>query len=429
MLGTGGGRPGLLELGSQFVRTVAVLGGFGGRDVDERLQVGRVCRRVLRLALELCFEPVDLGAGGGGLVFGGTRVALDAGEEGFDLGDAGGGAFLCGRRSGSRLVELGLELLGPAAVLGGFGAGDVEERLEVGGGDRGSVGVLLQLRLEFGGVLAGLVAGGARLVAFGLEPVGAVAMALEFGRRGIEARLEIGGGSGGSVGVLPQLGFELGGPRVGGGCDLGGVLGGLAGLLVELCFEPVDLGAGVGGLVFGGTRVALDAGEEGFDLGDAGGGAFLCGRRSGSRLVELGLELLGPGAVLGGFGAGDVEERLEVGGGDRGSVGVLLQLRFEFGGALSGLVAGGARLVAFGLEPVGAVAMALEFGRVASRRAWRSAAAVAAASVCCRSWASSSVARCPAWSAAVCAASRSPCSRSARSRCWAASAVAISASA
>ena len=204
------------------------------------------------LLVELCFEPVDLGAGGGGLVFGGTRVALDAGEEGFDLGDAGGGAFLCGRRSGSRLVELGLEVLGPVAVLGGFGAGDVEERLEVGGGDRGSVGVLLQLRVEFGGALSGLFAGGARLVAFGLEPVRAVAMALEFGRRGIEARLEIGGGGGGGVGVLLQLGFELRGA-------LSGLVGG------------------------------------------------------GVRCVKVALQPVGPVAVLGGFRGGDIGERLKVG--------------------------------------------------------------------------------------------------------------------
>ena len=151
----------------------------------------------------------------------------------------------------------------------------------------------------------------------------------------------------------------------------------------------VDLG---GLLVFGGARVALDAGEEGFDLGDAGGGAFLCGRRSGSRLVELGLEVLGPVAVLGGFGAGDVEERLEVGGGDRGSVGVLLQLGVEFGGALSGLFAGGARLVAFGLEPVSARSRwPCEFGRRVHRGALGDRrSAVAAASVCRCSWASSS---------------------------------------
>ena len=58
----------------------------------------------------------------------------------------------------------------------------------------------------------------------------------------------------------------------------------------------------------------------------------------GTGLFELGLELLGAGAVLGGFGAGDVDERLEVGGGDGGGVGVLLELGFERGGALGGLL-------------------------------------------------------------------------------------------
>ena len=157
-----------------------------------------------------------------------------------------------GRRSGSRLVELGLELLGPVAVLGGFGAGDVEERLEVGGGDGGGVGVLLEVGFEFAGALSGLVAGGARLVAFGLESVGAVAMALEFGRRGIEARLEIGGGSGGGVGVLLQLGFELRGA-------LSGLVGG------------------------------------------------------GVRCVKVALQPVSPVTVLGGFRGGDIGERLKVG--------------------------------------------------------------------------------------------------------------------
>ena len=112
--------------------------------------------------------------------------------------------------------------------------------------------MLLEVGFEFAGALSGLVAGGARLVAFGLESVGAVAMALEFGRRGIEARLEIGGGDGGGVGVLLQLGFELSGA-------LSGLVGG------------------------------------------------------GVRCVKVALQLVGPVTVLGGFRGGNLGERLKVG--------------------------------------------------------------------------------------------------------------------
>ena len=236
------------------------------------------------------------------------------------------------------MFELSPQLLRMGAVPGGFGAGDVEERLEVGGGSGGSVGVLLQLRLEFGGALSGLVGGGVRCVKVALQPVGPVAVLGGFRGGDVGERLEIGGGSGGGVGVLLELGFEC-----------GGALGGLLGLLVELFLEPVDLGAGLGGSILGSASVVLCFLKLRLELGDTVAHALhLVGRRRAG-LVELGLELLGPVAVLGGFGAGDVEERLEVGGGDRGGVGVLLQLGFEFGGALSGLVAGGARLVAFGL--------------------------------------------------------------------------------
>ena len=82
--------------------------------------------------------------------------------------------------------------------------------MEVGGGDGGGVGVLLELGFEFAGALSGLVAGGApRRVRSGVARRGRDA--LEFGRRGIEARLEIGGGNGSSVGV-PELRLECGGP-------------------------------------------------------------------------------------------------------------------------------------------------------------------------------------------------------------------------
>ena len=164
------------------------------------------------LLVELFLEAVDLGVGVGGSGVGAVGVVLCFLKLRLELGDTVAHALHVVGRCRAGLIEFGLELLGPGAVLGGFGAGDVEERLEVGGGGRGGVGVLLEVGFEFAGALSGLVAGGARLVAFGLESVGAVAMALEFGRRGIEARLEVGGGSGGGVGVLLELGFEYGGP-------------------------------------------------------------------------------------------------------------------------------------------------------------------------------------------------------------------------
>ena len=59
----------------------------------------------------------------------------------------------------------------------------------------------------------------------------------------------------------------------------------------------------------------------------------------GVGVIERRLELLGAAAVLGGFGGGDIEERLEVGGGSGGGVGVLLELGFECGARSSAAVA------------------------------------------------------------------------------------------
>ena len=427
-----GGGVRCVKVALQPVSPVAVLCGFGGGDVRSAwrsaaaVAAASVCcwswassaaalsECLADLLVELLLEPVDLGAGLGGSILGSAGVMLCFLKLRLELGDTVAHALhLVGRRRAG-LIELGLELLGPVAVLGGFGAGDVEERLEVGGGDRGGVGVLLEVGFEFAGALSGLVAGGARLVAFGLESVGAVAMLLEFGRRGIEARLEIGGGSGGGVGVLLQLGFELGGPRVGGGCDLGGVRGGLP-LCSSSCFlrRSISVLASVAWSSAARasrwtrarwasiwvTRVVARSSVAAEAARAWSSSVWSCSARV---------------AVLGGFGAGDVEERLEVGGGDRGGVGVLL------GGGLR------VRLVRCpAWSPAARASSRSVWSRsarsrcswssvvVASRRAWRSAAAVAAASVCCCSWASSSADRASA-AAVTSAAFSAACRGSAR---------------
>ena len=98
--------------------------------------------------------------------------------------------------------------------------------------------------------------------------------------------------------------------------------GALGGLLVELFLEAVDLGADPGRVVSGGR----------------------------ARLFEFTLEPVGTLAVFRRLGGGDVDERLEVGGGSGGGVGVLLELGFECGGALARLAGCGVRRVAFRLE-------------------------------------------------------------------------------
>ena len=52
---------GLVEFALEAVSAVAVLGGLGGGDVDERLQVGRRGRGLLRLLGEFALEPLHLG--------------------------------------------------------------------------------------------------------------------------------------------------------------------------------------------------------------------------------------------------------------------------------------------------------------------------------------------------------------------------------
>ena len=122
----------------------------------------------------------------GGSILGSAGVVLCFLELRLELGDTVAHALdVVGRRRAG-LIELGLELLGPVAVLGGFGAGDVEERLEVGGGSGGSVGVLLELGFELGGALGGLLG---LLVELFLEP------------------LDLGAGLGGSI--LGSVGVVL----------------------------------------------------------------------------------------------------------------------------------------------------------------------------------------------------------------------------
>ena len=85
---------------------------------------------------------------------------------------------------GVRGVEFGLQLVGAVAVLGGFGGGDVDERLEVGGIGGGLVGVLLEFPPQ-GFDLAGAVGCG------GFGGGGAVAVLRGFGGGEVDARLEV----------------------------------------------------------------------------------------------------------------------------------------------------------------------------------------------------------------------------------------------
>ena len=195
--------------------------------------------------------------------------------------------------------------------------------------------------------------------------------------------MEVGGGGGGGVGVLLELRFECGGAVVRGG--FGG--GARRGLPVELFLEAVDLGADPGRVVGGGR----------------------------ARLVEFTLEPVGTLAVFRRFGGGDVDERLEVGGGSGGGVGVLLELRFECGGALARLAGCGVRRVAVSLEFLSPVAVLLASAVAMSTSAWRSAALVACSLCssrrCCR--ASSSP-----WRSTAAASAPAACSRALSRSVW-----------
>ena len=108
-------RLGLVEFALEAVSPVAVLGGFGGGDVDEGLQVGRRGRGLLRLLGEFALEPLHLGCplSRGRLSICAARVS------GIDVVASG--------------LELGFELRGSLPKARGLGARGVDQRLEFGG--------------------------------------------------------------------------------------------------------------------------------------------------------------------------------------------------------------------------------------------------------------------------------------------------------
>ena len=383
----------LVDFGLESVRAVAVLGGFGGGDVDERLEVGGIGGGLVGVLLELPPQGFDLagavGRGGFGCQrtvavlrgFGGgdvdMRLKVGGGSRGrlrvlVKLGLERGRAFVrvglgCPLPVGIglRLVDFGLESVRAVAVLGGLGGGDVNECLEVGGGGRGGVGVLLQLSFEFSGALPGLLGAGVGFVAFRLGPVGPVAMLGGFGRGDVDERLEVGGVGGGLSGVLFELlseRFEFAGAVGCGGFGGGGAVAVLRGFGGERSMRAWRSAAAVAAATVcccswtSSSSAALPA---------------LLGARVG--FVALRLGPVGTVAMLGGFSGGDVDKRLEiggVGGGLSGSVFELLLERFEFasavgcrgfgggfgvGGVLAGLLGVGASSVEVGLEPLGPV--------------------------------------------------------------------------
>ncbi len=147
--------------------------------------------------------------------------------------------------------------------------------------------------------------------------------------------------------MLLELGFEGGGAVVR-GCFGRGAPAGLLRLMLELLVEPVDLCSSLGGLIGRGADVSLRLLELRLELSDPLACTLCVAGRCRLRLFELGRELLSSFAVLGGFGAGDVDKGLEVGRGVR----VLLDVRFEFGGAFAGVVGGCVGVVEVALEPV-----------------------------------------------------------------------------
>ena len=186
------GRPRLVELGPELLRTGPVLGGFRGGDVDERLKIGGGTGGGIILLRELLLQAVDLGAALRSQILGGTGIALDAGEYGLDLRDPRIGALVRCLRIRPRLVQFALELVGATAVLGGFGGRDVDERLEVGGGRGSCVGLLLEVGFELGGPLTGLLGSGVRFVKVGLQSVGPVAVLGGFRGGDICERVKVG---------------------------------------------------------------------------------------------------------------------------------------------------------------------------------------------------------------------------------------------
>ena len=200
-----------------------VLAGFGGGDVDERLEIGRARRRLFGLLLELGLQL----RGGCVRVH---RVGACGGEVGLELGRA----LLDQRRGGTRGIEIGSELLSAVAVLGGFGGGDVDERLEIGRGRGRLFGLVLELGLELRGGCVRVLRVGACGGEVGLE----LGCALLDQRRGGTRGIEIGSAAASTLTVLGGFGggdvndrLEV---RRAGGC--------VVGLLLELAAESIDLG-------------------------------------------------------------------------------------------------------------------------------------------------------------------------------------------
>ena len=107
---------------------------------------------------ELCFECGDAFAGCGLRVRGTfasvlrfglclLEFGLSGSEVGLELADLLVRGVTGCRAGVTRAVEFGLELLSAVVVLRGLRGGDVDERLELGGGARGFFRVLREPRL------------------------------------------------------------------------------------------------------------------------------------------------------------------------------------------------------------------------------------------------------------------------------------------
>ena len=113
--------------------------------------------------------------------------------------------------------------------------------------------------------------------------------------------------------MLSELGVERGGAFVCGRFGVRGVVGRFLCLPVELLRETVDLGSAFGDLIGRGACVALCRLKLNLKLGDPLPGTLHVVGRCRLCLFEFGLKLFGTAAVLGGFGGGDIDERLQVG--------------------------------------------------------------------------------------------------------------------
>ena len=249
-----------------------MLAGFGGGDVDERLEIRPVNDRLVRLSFELAGDAFKFLTVLVSKTVGSLELSPDGTEFRFESADPVGCTMFGGRAGLARSLEFGLQLLGVFAVLGGFGGGDVDEGLEVGGGGRGFFRVLRELCLKFGDAVAGC----------GFRAGGVFASVVSFGLR-----------------------------------------------LLEFGSEPLEcFGCAVG--------LGLPGSELGLELADPCVRGLVGGSASSLCVLEFGLELLGAVAVLGGLGGGDVDERLEVGGGACGFLGAAGELSLKLGDTFIG---------------------------------------------------------------------------------------------